>query len=214
MPQAPKPALARPAKERILEAAVRLFSRKSYDTIAWREIAADAQVDVAYVHRSFGTKQELFRQVLRRADAAKRAEELRATPRDALPRLLARRIVARTTEQRQPDEFGAFDIALLSSSSVEARSAVQDFVEQEFLAPLAQKLGHDDDMSRAALIISVLGGIEIMRSVIGIRSMAMMDEDWLAGAIEQLIRCATALPRPDPAPPAPPSNAATPPGRR
>ena len=54
-------------RERILSAALHRFSNRSYEQTGLRDIAADAGVDVANVHRSFGSKQQLFAEVLRKA---------------------------------------------------------------------------------------------------------------------------------------------------
>lgn len=62
-----------PAKERILKAAIRRFARHSYEDTGLRDIANDADVDVAYVHRSFGSKDEPPR-VCRRLQLPNRME--------------------------------------------------------------------------------------------------------------------------------------------
>ena len=51
-------------KERILNAAMLLFARMPYSDTSLRDIAAAAEVDVAYVHRAFGSKAEIFRHAL------------------------------------------------------------------------------------------------------------------------------------------------------
>ena len=51
-------------KERILASAMLLFARMPYSDTSLRDIAAAAGVDVAYVHRAFGSKAEIFRQAL------------------------------------------------------------------------------------------------------------------------------------------------------
>lgn len=52
------------AKARILRAAMLLFARQPFSETSLREIATEAQVDVAYVHRAFGSKIEIFQQAL------------------------------------------------------------------------------------------------------------------------------------------------------
>jgi len=61
---------ARDTRERILEAAIRQFSRRSYEQTGLRDIATDVGVDVAYVHRCFGSKENLFAEALRAAIGA------------------------------------------------------------------------------------------------------------------------------------------------
>lgn len=43
-------------RDRILNAAILRFARSSYESVGLRDIAADAGVDVAYVHRLFWFK--------------------------------------------------------------------------------------------------------------------------------------------------------------
>lgn len=45
-----------------------LFARMPYCDTSLRDIAAAAEVDVAYVHRSFGSKAEIFRHALAALD--------------------------------------------------------------------------------------------------------------------------------------------------
>src|SRR6202521_1236810 len=61
----------RPGKERILDAAERLFARHGFYGISVRDITEEAGVDVALVSYHFGGKRELFTAVFQR-----RAEQL------------------------------------------------------------------------------------------------------------------------------------------
>lgn len=54
-------------RRRIIDAAAARFARQSFEETGLREIAADAGVDVAYVHRSFGSKERLFEETLRQS---------------------------------------------------------------------------------------------------------------------------------------------------
>ncbi|MFD2029187.1 TetR/AcrR family transcriptional regulator [Ancylobacter dichloromethanicus] len=47
-------------RQTILTAAAKRFASASYDEVSLRDISADVDVDVAYVHRSFGSKENLF----------------------------------------------------------------------------------------------------------------------------------------------------------
>lgn len=57
-------------KEKILDAAEALFSQKGYYGVSVREVASNAGVQFGLITYHFGTKEELFRQVI-----ARRAEE-------------------------------------------------------------------------------------------------------------------------------------------
>ncbi len=57
-------------RDRILKAAILRFSTHSYDHTGLRDIAADVGVDMAYVHRSFGSKEKLFYEAVKASDLA------------------------------------------------------------------------------------------------------------------------------------------------
>src|ERR1700738_1364837 len=54
-------------RDRILNAAIERFTRTSYEQTGLRDIAADVGIDVAYVHRCFGSKKRLFAEAVRAA---------------------------------------------------------------------------------------------------------------------------------------------------
>src|SRR5262245_54451976 len=67
-------------RQRILKAAVARFAKSSYEEVKLRDIASDVGVDVAYVCRSFGSKQQLLVKVF---DAtAHSAQSLLATDKE------------------------------------------------------------------------------------------------------------------------------------
>lgn len=185
------PDSSRPAKERILNAATARFSKQSYDNTTLRSIAADAQVDVAYVHRTFGSKIGLFQQVLRSLVTPDDTDGIFSMPDDELLEYLACRAV--TCQAKGEDgNMGAFEVAMQSLTSINARRAVLEFVENDFLQPLTRKLGHTD-CSRAVLITALLAGIDLMRSTIRADSVNLIDEKWLQLSITKMIYHASAL---------------------
>jgi AcrR family transcriptional regulator len=79
---------ARNGKERILDAAERLFAQRGYYGVSLRDITQAAGVDVALVGYHFGGKRELFTAVFeRRAEVLnrERLELLESVRRSALP---------------------------------------------------------------------------------------------------------------------------------
>ncbi len=52
------------SKERIMASAVRLFARKGYASVGMRELAEDADVNLAMINYFFGTKKELLKVIL------------------------------------------------------------------------------------------------------------------------------------------------------
>ncbi|MBN1569075.1 MAG: TetR family transcriptional regulator [Acidobacteria bacterium] len=51
-------------KQRILDAAEKLFGEKGYDSTSLRQIISEAKVNLAAIHYHFGSKQELLDQVI------------------------------------------------------------------------------------------------------------------------------------------------------
>lgn len=58
MPKNPQP-----TKDRILTSAERLFAENGFDGVSMREIAADADTQLALIHYHFGTKLDLYRAI-------------------------------------------------------------------------------------------------------------------------------------------------------
>jgi AcrR family transcriptional regulator len=85
-----KTSARRPGKERLLDAAERLFAQRGFHGVSLRDITQTAGVDVALVAYHFGGKRELFTAVFeRRAEVLnrERLELLEEVRRSALPRL-------------------------------------------------------------------------------------------------------------------------------
>jgi AcrR family transcriptional regulator len=79
---------AKPKKDRILDAAERLFARHGFHGVSVRDITRAAEVDVALANYHFGSKRELFAAVFeRRAKLLnpERLEMLEEVQRAALP---------------------------------------------------------------------------------------------------------------------------------
>ncbi len=91
----PPPATrAAPGRERVLAAALRLFSREGYDATPVHRIAADAEVAAGLVYYHFGDKagllRAIFEETLGQVEASLEAAEVAAcdSPREGLDRLV------------------------------------------------------------------------------------------------------------------------------
>jgi AcrR family transcriptional regulator len=76
-PRGPRRARGRPTRERILDAAEKLFARRGFHGVSVRDITQDAGVDVALVSYHFGSKQALLDSVLTRRSEVLNAERMR-----------------------------------------------------------------------------------------------------------------------------------------
>src|SRR5208283_3941964 len=122
-----RPPVANDTRERILEAAIEHFSRRSYEKTGLREIASAARVDVAYVHRCFGSKQGLFADAV---SAAVKPKELLQESPDKIPESLAWDVLATRGTRAK-----GLDIILNSIASRDAGPIVQDFYDYEVVKP-------------------------------------------------------------------------------
>lgn len=166
-------------RDRILTAAMHRFSHQSYDETGLREIAADASVDVAYVHRCFGSKQRLFAEVIRNAVSADHfLDDLSSDPVDAL----TRRILSpeSTMSSRATDPLS---VAVHSLSSREAIEVHRDFVANDLIEPLAHRLG-GPARHRAALMVAFMAGLSTLKNVVGIDEL----KDSERGTIAPMVR--------------------------
>ncbi|RWR28245.1 TetR/AcrR family transcriptional regulator [Sinirhodobacter populi] len=184
-------------RQRILETAIRRFARSSYDDTGLRDIAADVGVDVAYVHRCFGSKEQLFLEVLKRMSDH---PGLAAAPRDELPAFLARQLFERGTAsaEGQPDPL----LVLIRSLGVPAAAGpVGERLDSLFVAPLSEKLGEDGAL-RASMVMALLIGLRMMRDFLKLPQVAGADpqeaERVLTEVLAQIMtpRCACATPVP------------------
>ncbi|MBS7701344.1 TetR/AcrR family transcriptional regulator [Chelatococcus sp. YT9] len=175
----PPPASTR---SRILNAAIKRFARFSYEETGLRDIADDVGVDVAYVHRSFGSKERLFAEAVR---ATAQAERISALGEANFPSELAREFLAEDPET----EHGVrpLDISVRSLSSASAASVLREFILNDVIVPLNEKI-QPPDLRRAALVAALLAGLGILKDVLKIDPLVNDDE----GELEPLIRDAIA----------------------
>ncbi|MEO9340413.1 TetR family transcriptional regulator [Mesorhizobium sp. SB112] len=145
-------------RQRILEAAIKRFGQHSYDDTSLRDIANDVHVDVAYVHRSFGSKEKLFLEALR---AASKEIDLSSVERENLPGYLVRTVFDQPRGKLVPDT-SAFDIVTRSLSSPHVSGFLSQRIQDEFVTPLARKFGNPDG-TRVLMVMSLLVGFGLLR---------------------------------------------------
>lgn len=165
MPRKPDaPAPRKTTRTRILEAAILRFAQYSYEETRLRDIASDVGIDVALVHRSFGSKERLFAEVV---DIAFQPQSLFAAERDEL----AARLTARALEpslDRAMRLVDPLDIVLRSLLSPEVIPILRATFMRDIVGQLAPKLD-DPSRQRAALLVAFLAGIGIFRNVLRVK---------------------------------------------
>ncbi|KPF89991.1 TetR family transcriptional regulator [Rhodopseudomonas sp. AAP120] len=170
-------------RDRILEAAILRFARQSYEATGLRDIAADVDVDVAYVHRCFGSKERLFAAAV---EATLKPELLLSGTAADLAATLAHELFHHA-EGYGPHDVRPLDIVIHSLSSADASRVLRDVVARSFIEPLAAKLGHADALN-ASLITALLAGTGILRTVLGIAPL----QETEGGRLEAMMTAALA----------------------
>jgi AcrR family transcriptional regulator len=173
-----RPAAANDTRERILKAAIEQFSKRSYEEAGLRDVAAAAKVDVAYVHRCFGSKKRLFAEAV--SSAVKPTELLEGSP-VKISGTLAWDVLATRGARAK-----GLDIILNSMANREARPIVRDFYAYEAVKPLAEKLGVST--MHAGVIVALITGVATLRNVVGLAALSEPDGGELERLLAHLIR--------------------------
>lgn len=144
----------------ILEAARKRFAREGYDGASLREIASGAGVDAALISRYFGSKDELFAEVVM----------LACQPDPDLfggdPATFGARMAKTLLEDEQDGaKLDIFLIMLLSASSPKASEIVRRNSRDQFHQRFQEWLGGPDVAVRTRLASSVMMGMSLSRVI-------------------------------------------------
>lgn len=172
-----------PTRDRILDAAKFRFSKSSYEETGLRDIAADVGVDVAYVHRCFGSKERLFAEVI---TSLLQTRQFLDNDHGDIPSGLVKRALARAP--RTSDAVSPIDIIVRSLMSPAAAPVLRDYLCRDVIDPLSVKLRHSDTR-RAAVITALLVGTSILRNALRIDPMTEPE----GGPLEAILKEAIAL---------------------
>lgn len=157
----PRTRNAAATRNAILEAARNQFLKDGYDNTGLRAIAAEAGIDAALISRYFGSKKQLF------------AEVLESTSEDPMrifegDKASCGQRVARALLDPPPNTTHRMlflDLVTRSSSSPEASRLAHQHIEKQFVIPFARWLGGQKATDKAWLIGSILMGSVIMNSI-------------------------------------------------
>lgn len=162
MVELPAPSRTRNAaatRQAILDAAHHRFSKEGYDGASLREIAADAKVDAALVSRYFGSKEELFVEVLNCAPDA--SDLFEGTLCD-----FGTRVAAKILDERDVDQGVEYLLIMLrSASSLAAAEPLRRSMRTHFHDPFAAWLGGPQADVRARLAGDLIMGVCMSRAI-------------------------------------------------
>ncbi len=146
------PRNAAETRRRILEAARTLFSRDVYKNVGTRDIAAEAGVNLTLINRYFGSKKQLFNEVV--------LSMSRTILSSDGERDMMREVIADLLSDRDNPRKEKLRLLLLSSMD----SEVSDVVSEFFLRQKQRRSGllrGDDRDTRAFLGLASLVGISL-----------------------------------------------------
>ena len=153
----------------ILVSARQAFARAGYDGVGVREIAEGAGVTAMLVNRYFGSKGQLFAEVV--ADVMSRpaiiTEEIVTSPTAGSE--IAAALIKLTAGGSSP--LDGFRITLHSASSPSAAEIGREQIEAHHHKVLTTALRGEHAAERAALVLSVVAGVQVMRQMIGLTAL-------------------------------------------
>lgn len=156
-------------RKAILASARQAFARAGYDGVGVREIASGAGVTAMLVNRYFGSKEGLFAEVLTDTMAAPTilAPENLASATPAKD--FASALVNITDIRATP--LDGFLIIVHSASSKRAAEIGREQIEKYHHKVVTGFLGGDSASQRAAVMLSLVAGFQIMRQMIGLSAL-------------------------------------------
>lgn len=164
-----------------------LFAQKGYDGASIRMIATASEVDPALIAYFYGSKAQLFAQVLELPlDPGTVVPEVVAGPRGEIGARLAAVVLGVLDN---PDARNRV-VALLRSASGDngAAEAIRQRLTTEILEPIVRELGVPDAELRAALVMSQVSGLTVARHVIGLPVLKDVERDRLSRILARTLQ--------------------------
>lgn len=140
------------SKKSILAAAQNSLAQKSYDEVGLREIAMQAKIDPALIIRYFGSKEGLFREVIK---THLHTEGLHGLPAEKYPEILTRL----TLEIPQNASDNSMLMLYRSAASEIAGPIIKEALQERIIKPIVEKLNVDRPQERVELVMALLGGL-------------------------------------------------------
>jgi AcrR family transcriptional regulator len=173
----------RATKEAILRAAMVLFSARGFTETGVRDIARKARVNQALIARYFGSKIELYAEVLREAlDISHFTSTSRAVFGEQL---------AQSFCTSPPDAAAIVPLLIYAAGDSSAREVALGLLVERVINPLGIWFGEPEAAERAAQFLTVVTGFFIYRLMLPIDTIAASPspamQRWLAQALQEII---------------------------
>ena len=171
-------------REALVEVARARFAETGYEGTSLRAIASDAGVDPALVTHFFGSKDNLFREVVAWPfDTALAAERIAGAGIE--PGQLGERLARFFLETWDDPTTGRPLLAVLRGALTHQESArlVREFLGQQLFRQLARLVGDPPDVFRVQVAASHLIGIAVLRYGLELEPIASASVDTLVERI-------------------------------
>ncbi len=166
----------------IVAAARSRFAEAGFDRASIRSIAAEAGVDPALIHHYFGTKKQLFTEVIALpVDPETALAPLADAPLDDLGETLLRTIVGIWDSPAGTGAIAALRSVLAGGEDSLIRSFLIDVALRGVRARVDDAVGDGDE--RIALVVSQMIGVLATRKILLLEPLAGMSIDQLAVAV-------------------------------
>jgi AcrR family transcriptional regulator len=170
-------------RELILQAAIRRFAAAPFEEVSLRKIATDVGVDVAYVHRSFGSKEALFAEALQVSAGPGIAGEICTGA--FVPELVEKLFAA--ARERGDTGAGPMDMLIRSLASPKASAMLRDKISADFIEPMSERLD-DHAALRASFMVAILLGFGIAQDVMRLEPLVRASESEIASALKSALQ--------------------------
>lgn len=154
-----RPRNAAATRSAILDAARRRFVTESYDDVGMRDVAGDVGVDAALVSRYFGSKEELFLEVLGGCGDISHITE---SERGTFGERIAEELVDGPVNQ---SKLAALLIMVRSASAGRSGELVRRYVQEHFYGPFCAWIGGPDATVRCTLASALMIGTALSRDL-------------------------------------------------
>jgi AcrR family transcriptional regulator len=176
----PRSRNASATREAILGSARRHFLKDGYDNTGVRAIATDAGIDPALICRYFGSKRQLFGEVLE--GAGKNPMDVFDGERGTCGQRVAAAVL--DSDEDKPRQLLFLGLVLGTMGSPEAGAMAHEHIERQFIDPVSLWLGGTDAKERAWMLCSLLTGAVIMKNI---QPSRVPPHERLAAQIQQMI---------------------------
>jgi AcrR family transcriptional regulator len=173
-------------RKAILTSARQAFARAGYDGVGVRKIAQGAGVTAMMVNRYFGSKERLFAEVVAETIATPSILTRENIASPTLSRDMAAALVEQTDTGAIP--LDGFLIMLHSLSNKRAVHIERAMIEAHHQKAMTTALTGELAPQRAALVLSLIAGFQVMRQMIGLSALAEADPKALVRILRPVFR--------------------------